>query len=103
MFVKEEFNPGSKAVYVKFTDYLPRKEPPSLLAGGKVVKVDRVEWIVYAGRQHGGRGAERRRGGLLSRAPPIDLLPLLKQSTNVKVEVDGSARLPDGPAPLRIT
>ena len=38
--------PGSKVVYVKNTDYVPRKEPPSWAAGGKVVKVDRVEWIV---------------------------------------------------------
>ena len=37
--------PGSKVVYVKNTDYVPRKEPPSMGAGGKVVKVDRVEWI----------------------------------------------------------
>ena len=44
-FVKEEWVPGSKAVFVKNTDYVPRKEPPSFAAGGKVVKVDRVEWL----------------------------------------------------------
>jgi peptide/nickel transport system substrate-binding protein len=44
-FVKEEFQPGNKAVYVKNTDYVPRKEPPSWASGGKVVKVDRVEWL----------------------------------------------------------
>jgi peptide/nickel transport system substrate-binding protein len=44
-FVKEEWVPGSKAVYVKNTDYVPRKEPPSFAAGGKVVKIDRVEWL----------------------------------------------------------
>src|SRR3569623_2095815 len=44
-FVKEEWVPGSKVVYVKNNDYVPRKEPPSWAAGGKVVKVDRVEWI----------------------------------------------------------
>ncbi len=44
-FVKEEWVPGSKAVFVKNTDYLPRKEPPSWASGGKVVKVDRVEWL----------------------------------------------------------
>ncbi len=44
-FVKAEFQPGVKAVYVKNTDYVPRKEPASWMAGGKVVKVDRVEWI----------------------------------------------------------
>src|SRR5438045_3706652 len=44
-FVKEEWVPGSKVVYVRNTDYVPRKEPPSWAAGGKVVKVDRVEWL----------------------------------------------------------
>jgi peptide/nickel transport system substrate-binding protein len=44
MFVKEEFKPGDKAVYVKNTKYVPRKEAPSGSAGGKNVYVDRVEW-----------------------------------------------------------
>ena len=42
----EEFEPGHKAVYVKNTDYVPRSEPPDWATGGKVVKVDRVEWLV---------------------------------------------------------
>ena len=44
IFVKEEFKPGDRAVYVKNTKYVPRKEPPSGTAGGKHVYVDRVEW-----------------------------------------------------------
>jgi peptide/nickel transport system substrate-binding protein len=45
-FVKEEHQPGNKVVYVKNNDYVPRSEPPDWASGGKVVKVDRVEWIV---------------------------------------------------------
>jgi peptide/nickel transport system substrate-binding protein len=45
IFVKDAFEPGHKAVYVKNPYYVPRAEPPSWTAGGKVVKVDRVEWI----------------------------------------------------------
>src|SRR5919205_1189151 len=44
IFVKEEFKPGDKAVYLKNTKYVARKEPPSGTAGGKRVYVDRVEW-----------------------------------------------------------
>ncbi len=44
-FVKDEFQPGHMVVYVKNTDYAPRKEAPSWASGGKVVKVDRVEWL----------------------------------------------------------
>ena len=39
--VKSEWVPGNKVVYVKNTDYVPRKEPPSWGSGDKVVKVDR--------------------------------------------------------------
>jgi peptide/nickel transport system substrate-binding protein len=45
-FVREEFEPGHKAVYVKNNDYMPRSEPPDWASGGKIVKVDRVEWLV---------------------------------------------------------
>src|SRR5258705_11396182 len=44
-FVKDEWVPGSKAVFVKFADYIPRKEAPSFASGGKVAKVDRVEGV----------------------------------------------------------
>jgi peptide/nickel transport system substrate-binding protein len=44
-FVKDEWVPGNKVVYVKNADYVPRKEPPNWASGGKVVKVDRVEWL----------------------------------------------------------
>lgn len=45
IFKKEEWKPGNLEVFVKNKDYIPRKEPASFLAGGKVVKVDRVEWL----------------------------------------------------------
>ena len=41
---KEEWVAGSKVVYVKNPAYVPRAEPPSAIAGGKQVFVDRVEW-----------------------------------------------------------
>jgi peptide/nickel transport system substrate-binding protein len=44
IFKKDEFKPGDKAVYVKNTKYVPRKEPASGTAGGKRVYVDRVEF-----------------------------------------------------------
>jgi peptide/nickel transport system substrate-binding protein len=49
--VKAEFQPGVKAVFEKNKDYVPRKEPASWTSGGKVVKVDRVEWVTMADAQ----------------------------------------------------
>ena len=45
IFKKDEWKPGEKTVYVKNTKYKPRAEPMSGLAGGKVVNLDRVEWV----------------------------------------------------------
>src|SRR3546814_14032586 len=45
-FKVAEFKPGVVTVYVKNTDYVPRKEPASGMAGGKVVNVDKVVWNV---------------------------------------------------------
>jgi len=44
-FVKDEWQPGHQAIFVKNPEYSPRKEPPSWAAGGKVVHVDRVVWL----------------------------------------------------------
>jgi peptide/nickel transport system substrate-binding protein len=42
---KDEWKPGEKTVYIKNPKYKPRPEPASGLAGGKVVNLDRVEWV----------------------------------------------------------
>ncbi|HEU4351703.1 MAG TPA: ABC transporter substrate-binding protein [Burkholderiales bacterium] len=44
IFKTDEFKPGDKAVYLKNSKYVPRKEPASGTAGGKHVYVERVEW-----------------------------------------------------------
>jgi peptide/nickel transport system substrate-binding protein len=51
VFAKDEWRPGEKVVYLKFAKYKPRTEPPSAAAGGKVVKVDRVEWVIIKDAQ----------------------------------------------------
>jgi peptide/nickel transport system substrate-binding protein len=44
-FVKDQWQPGHKAVCARNPDYVPRAEPPNNTAGGKVAKVDRIEWL----------------------------------------------------------
>src|SRR4029078_10395637 len=51
IFKKDEWKPGDKTVYVKNPKYKPRSEPPSGLAGGKVAKVHRVEWVAMSDQQ----------------------------------------------------
>jgi peptide/nickel transport system substrate-binding protein len=45
IFKKDEYKPGVQSIYVKNPKYVPRGEPPNGTTGGKVVKVDRVEWL----------------------------------------------------------
>lgn len=42
-FVPDEWVPGSIAVFKKFEGYVPRSEPASMAAGGKVANFDRIE------------------------------------------------------------
>lgn len=51
IFQADEFRPGERAVYVKNEKYVPRSEAPSGTAGGKVVKVKRVEWVLLKDAQ----------------------------------------------------
>ena len=43
-YVAAELVSGSKVVYAKHDGYVARSEPADGLAGGRVVRVDRVEW-----------------------------------------------------------
>jgi peptide/nickel transport system substrate-binding protein len=45
VFSKAEHRPGTRVVYRRFADYKSRPEPADGYAGGKVAKVDRVDWI----------------------------------------------------------
>ena len=84
-FVQAEFQPGVKAVYEKNTDYVPRQEPPSWTAGGKVVKVDRVEWITMADAQTAANALQS--GDIdFMEAPAFDILPMLEADKDLKVD-----------------
>jgi peptide/nickel transport system substrate-binding protein len=84
MFKQDEWKPGVRSVYVKFDKYRPRDEPPSGLAGGKQVKVDRVEWLSMPDPQS-------QVNALLAgeidyiEMPLVDLLPMLRPAQQVKL------------------
>jgi len=84
IFKKDEWKPGEKSVYVKNPKYKPRSEPVSGLAGGKIAKVDRVEWITIPDQQTQVSALLNGEIDLVEIVPP-DLLPLLQKDKNVKV------------------
>src|SRR5437763_6768540 len=83
-FVKDEFQPGHQVVYVKNTDYVPRKEPPSWASGGKVVKVDRVEWL-YIPDQMTKAAALNNGEADWWENPQLDVIPVLTANPDMTV------------------
>ncbi len=85
-FIASEFQPGVKVVYEKNKDYVPRKEPANWTSGGKVVKVDRVEWLTMPDAQTALNALQSGDVDLVE-APPLDLLPQLKADKDIHIEV----------------
>lgn len=84
-FVKEEWVPGSKAVYVKNEDYQPRAEPANSAAGGKVVNIDRLEFIVITDQQTAQSALINGEVDYVENLTP-DFLKALEGQPNIKVE-----------------
>ena len=97
VFSQADWVPGSKVVYKKNTAYMPRAEAPSGLAGGRVVKVDRVEWHVNPDPTTAGAALVAGEVDLYV-SPPPDIVTVLKRSKDVVVD----ARVPDYMGVLRM-
>jgi peptide/nickel transport system substrate-binding protein len=83
-FVRSEWVPGHKAVFVKNPEYLPRQEPPSFAAGGKIAKVDRVEWLYIPDTA---TAAAALNSGEVDwyEQPPADILPVFAANQDIVV------------------
>jgi peptide/nickel transport system substrate-binding protein len=51
IFKKEEWRPGERVVYVRNPRYVPRADPATGTAGGKIARVERVEWMIITDPQ----------------------------------------------------
>ncbi|NYT62525.1 ABC transporter substrate-binding protein [Alcaligenaceae bacterium] len=85
-WVATEFKPGLKAVYAKNTDYVPRTEPASFTAGGKVVNVERVVW---AGMPDSMTAVNALMNGEIDyiEQVPYDLLPMVEGNKDLNVGI----------------
>jgi peptide/nickel transport system substrate-binding protein len=85
-FVKEEWQPGHKVVYIRNPDYIPRAESASYGAGGKRVYVDRVEWLYLPDSATANAALEAGEVDFWE-APPIDFASRLKQNSQVIISI----------------
>ena len=86
-FKTDEWLSGARAVYTKFEDYVPRQEiSTGWTAGGKIVHLQRVEWLTSP---DDGTSASAMQSGEMDwwELPTADLLPLLKRTGRIRVEI----------------
>jgi peptide/nickel transport system substrate-binding protein len=84
--VRNEWVPGARAVFEKFSEYVPRQEPSSWLAGGKQILLDRIEWVVMADPATASAALQNGEVDWWE-TPLADLVPVLKKSRNVAVDI----------------
>lgn len=86
IFNRDETRQGAQYVYDKNPNYVPRSEPASGMAGGKVVKMDRV---IYENIEDSQTAMAALQAGEIDfmELPPIDLLGVLEADPDITVDV----------------
>jgi peptide/nickel transport system substrate-binding protein len=85
-FKRDEWQPGNKAVFERFADYVPRQEKTSWTSGGKVMGVDRLEWVIIPDPATAAAALQNGEVDWLE-TPIPDLVPLLKKNSNIVVDI----------------
>ena len=85
-FKKDEWIPGSGAIFERFAGYEPRAEKANWLSGGKRINFDRIEWKILP---DGATASGALQNGEIDwwETPLPDLVPLLKKSPGVAVDI----------------
>ena len=86
-FEADEWVPGSKVVYTRFEDYVPRDEPVSAASGGKVAKVDRVVWQYFPDNTTAMNALMAGEVDFFEQPAP-DLAPIMAANPDITVEVN---------------
>jgi peptide/nickel transport system substrate-binding protein len=86
IFDAASYRPGDRAVYLRNPAYVPRAEPQDGLAGGKVVKVDRVEWLSIPDAATAVAALQNGEVDYLEQ-PASDLVPSLERNPNIKLSL----------------
>jgi peptide/nickel transport system substrate-binding protein len=80
-FNPADFKPGERVLYTKNDKYKPRPEAANGTTGGKVVKVDRVEWVII-------RDAQTQYNALIAGEVDVVEQPAFEQYSSLKTQKD---------------
>ncbi len=84
-YVASERVSGAKIVWERNPDYVPRNEAPDGTAGGRVVKVDRVEWLILPDQATVAAALQAGEVDFAER-PALDLVPILARNKGIRIE-----------------
>src|SRR6516225_3077673 len=84
VFLADEWRPGARVAYRRNPNYRPRSEPASGYAGGKVAKIERVEWTVIPDSTTATAALIAGEVDYLT-TPVVDNLPLLRAAPNIAI------------------
>jgi peptide/nickel transport system substrate-binding protein len=80
-FNPADFKPGERVVYTKNDKYKPRTEPANGTTGGKVVNVDKVEWVII-------RDPQTQFNALIAGEVDVIEQPAFEQYASLKAQKD---------------
>jgi len=84
-FMAREFIQGSHVAYQRFDGYVPRQEPAEWTTGGKIAKIERVEWKVIPDPSTVAAALQNQEVDWWEQVQP-DLLPLVKRMSHLRVQ-----------------
>jgi peptide/nickel transport system substrate-binding protein len=84
IFLPEEWRPGARVAYRRNPRYRSRSEPASGYAGGKIAKVERVEWTIIPDPATATAALIAGEVDYLTN-PVVDNLPLLRADANIAI------------------
>ncbi|MBU8546782.1 ABC transporter substrate-binding protein [Roseomonas sp. ROY-5-3] len=83
IFQPREWQVGNRAVYLRNPAYRPRSEPADGLAGGKVVNIDRLEWVAMPDPATAAAALQAGEIDFIEQPSP-DLIPVLERNRNIR-------------------
>jgi peptide/nickel transport system substrate-binding protein len=83
-FRPDLYRPGSSMILERFDGYVPRREKPDFLAGGKTVHLDQIDWRVVPDQTIGANALMQGEIAYMQYLP-FDMLPLLQKAHGIKL------------------
>lgn len=84
-FAADRYRPGERVEYLKNKFYKPRNEPADGLAGGKVVNVDELDWVILRDSQTVANAIKKGEVDVVEMVPN-EQYPILKADPNIRLE-----------------